>query len=174
MYKTFIAGITAISLTLSSAAPAQANGYSEEDIGKFLFGLLATATVVGIINNQNNDTVAPTYVPPPAQVHTPRAPHVTPAHPRQPRATPQQPRTLGQWYNSGQRPSKVLPRACLNDVKTRYGAQKMFQRHCLRVNYRGFARLPAACAVRVISVNGPRYGWDPQCMRQRGYSASRR
>lgn len=66
MYKIFIAGITAISLTFSTAAPAQANGFSEEDIGKFVFGLIAAAVAANLIkNNQNHEEPAPVAAPRP-------------------------------------------------------------------------------------------------------------
>lgn len=154
MYKTFIAGITALSLTLSSATPAQANGFSEEDIGKFLLGLFATAAITSAIkNNQDEPEAPPAWIAP--RPSKPQAVHV-PRHP------------------NGIRDNKVLPRACLRNFDTRFGNIRMFQRNCMRDNYRFVNNLPRSCTVRIATYNGPRNGWDPLCLRQAGYTTRRR
>lgn len=152
MFKIVIVGITALSLTFSSVAPARANGISEGDIGKILLGLLAAAAAASFIsNNQDNDVAAPA----PAPVPTPKPPHG--------------------WYPpSDVQARKILPRTCLQNIDTRFGNYRMFLRSCMQENYRFTRSLPEVCKVRVASRNGPRNGWDAQCLRQRGYRATRR
>ena len=56
MMKRLVAGVTALSLTLASAAPVDANGLDREDVGKLLFGLVAIAAVSAAIeNNQRRE-----------------------------------------------------------------------------------------------------------------------
>ncbi len=150
MYKTIIAGITAISLSV--AAPAQANGISENDIGKILLGLFATAAAASIINNaQDNEVAAPAPAPVP--------------RPDPPRG----------WYPPRDTHNvNALPRACLQNIDTRFGNYRMFVRNCMRDNYRFTRNLPEVCTVRVASRHGPRNGWDEQCLREQGYTTTRR
>lgn len=164
MYKIFIAGIAAISLTLSSAAPARANGFSEEDIGKFLFGLIAAGVAANIISNsQDKDDAAP--APRQAVDALPSlAPHLL-----APRAQPR-----NGWHTPRRaQAAKILPRECLKSIDSRYGTYRMFQRNCMQDNYRFINSLPRNCTVRVMSHKGARNGWDAQCLRQAGYTSRR-
>ena len=148
MFKSFIAGITALLLTVVIAAPAQANGLDEDETGKILFGLFANGIAADIINNAQNNGAA--------------APDLRPERPRS-------------WYAPREtRGAKILPRTCLQSVDTRFGDYRMFVRRCMQDNYQFTRNLPGACAVRVVSYNGPRNGWDAECLRERGYRASRR
>lgn len=174
MYKTFIAGLTAISLTLSSAAPAGANNIDQDQIGKILFGLIATGVLANIVINKQKDTPpvatprpwAPPVVAPGAAAPHPHSPRTADVAPRAPR-----PRIVETPRTPGAR--MTLPRQCLTSVDTRFGSVRMFQRSCLRENYRFVARLPRSCEVRVMTPRGARNGWDPQCLRQAGYTARR-
>ncbi len=169
MYKTFIAGLTAVSLTLSSAAPAQANGMTEDQIGKILFGLIATGIVAKIIeNNQSNPSaaIAPNpWVPQTAEAPRPHRPQIVEA-PRPSRPHLVNPR--------GERNRMVLPRNCVKTLDTQYGSYRLFQRNCMRQNHRFVSDLPRRCKVRIATHNGPRNGWDPRCLREAGYTARRR
>ena len=150
MFKPLIAGVTALSLTLSTAAPAQANGLSQDDIGKILFGLAAIAAIGTIVdNNENRRSVEVT------RNHRP-----TPT----PRAQPQRQSRVDR---------SVLPRNCLRSFDTRFGTHRMFGARCLSNNYAFADNLPRSCAVRIITSDGVRGGYDPSCLRGRGYSARR-
>ncbi len=158
MLKSLTAGITALSLTLATAMPAQANGVDREDVGKLLIGLAAVAVIGAAIENNNRSNRRVTRV----HDRTNHAPHVTP-----PRAN--------DWagLNRSNR-RNILPHDCVRRVETRFGNYRMFGHRCLERNYRHVNSLPARCAVRVYSNNGPRRGFDPLCLREQGYRSDRR
>ncbi len=170
MYKTLIAGVAALSLTLT---PAQANGFDEDDLGKLLFGLVAAVVVGQAIKNANDGDrvqgLSHGYAPSVVQPRT-HAPRINPGR--------QDPPVVR--HNRGDRGgilpnrARVLPGKCFTRVETRFGTQNMFGRHCLRNNYRQFARLPSQCEVRVLTDDGARRGFDPRCLRQQGFSSTRR
>ncbi len=147
MYKTIVAGITAVSLTLASAQPTQAQGLSEDDVGKLLFGLVTALAVGAAIKDRNDRDDRPR-----AQTHQPVQQHAAPPR-RQNR--------------------NVLPRNCLRRVSTGYGEHRIFGRRCLRNNYDFTADLPRQCAVRLYTDRGPARGFDPRCLRDQGFRARR-
>ncbi len=147
MYKTMIAGVTALSLTFASAQPAQANGFSDEDVGKLLFGLIATYAIGSAIKNHNDRSRSE-----PQQVE-----RAAPVHQG--------------WVH---RPNRnVLPRQCLQRVGTNFGEHRIFNRRCLRQEYAFVSDLPRRCAVRLFTNRGPVRGYDPRCLRESGYRARR-
>jgi len=164
MFKSFIAGITAISLTFASTTPLQAQNMNRDDVGKLIFGLAAIA-VIGAAIDQNNDRDR-------------RAAQSTPV------------RDEGRWgdmnranrwsnLNRGQQQRgrnsrRALPRSCLQTVETRFGNQRFFGKRCLERNYQYVRTLPERCAVRLYTTNGPRRGFDPFCLREQGYRSDRR
>ena len=146
MYKTLVAGVTALSLTLASAQPAQANGFSEEDFGKLLFGLIATYAVGSAIKNHNDRS----------------------------RPEPQVQRSEPQRHGWVERPNRnILPRQCLQRVGTQFGEHRIFNRRCLRQEYAFVSDLPRRCSVRLFTNQGPVRGYDPRCLRDNGYRARR-
>ncbi len=155
MLKPLIAGITALSLNLAIAVPAQANGFDREDAGRLLIGLAAIAALSAAIDNNNRNER------------------------REERSTQTQHRN-NSWADLN-RPrereragNRDLPRQCLRNIETRFGTHRMFTQRCLERNYAHVNRLPKRCAVRVYSDNGPRRGFDPLCLREAGYRATRR
>lgn len=170
MYKTIIAGITAASLTLATATPAHAQSLDEDQIGKILFGLVATAVIASIIDNQKDET--------PEVIDTLQRDILQTPQQTQPRVV--QPRNAQPWGNPprfGQprhaQNIHVLPSQCFASYQTGYGAVRMFVRSCMRENYRQVAQLPFECTVRALTTEGPRNGWDPKCLRENGYRISR-
>ncbi len=163
MFKPLIAGITALSLTLATATPVQAQGMNRDDVGKLLIGLAAVA-VIGAAIEQNRDR--------------PRD-HSTQVHDRH-QWNGINRNNNNNWSNLNRRAEnnrdnrRTLPRACLRSVETRFGTQRMFGKRCLENNYRHVNNLPGRCAVRVYTNNGPRRGFDPLCLREQGYRAERR
>ena len=157
MFKPLIAGLTALSLTIATVAPAQAQGLSRDDTGKLLIGLTALAVLGAAINNNDRDKEPATQV-----------------HDRD--QWSQQGRGNGHgWGNlNHQNNRRVLPGECLRGIETRFGTQRMFVQRCLERNYRQVNSLPARCAVRVYSNDGPRQGFDPLCLREEGYTSDRR
>jgi hypothetical protein len=155
MMKTLVAGVTALSLTLASAAPAQANGLDREDVGKLLLGLLAVGVVgAAIENNQRRE-----------ETQVQRQGSGSWAELNQPRPRPD---------NRHDDRRRILPYECLQTVETRFGDLRLFGERCLERNYRFAASLPERCEVRVYSDNGPRSGYDPLCLREQGYRTTRR
>ncbi|MBE0414310.1 hypothetical protein [Yoonia sp.] len=161
MIKPIIAALTALSLTFATVSPAQAQGISREEAGKLLIGLAAIAALNAALENRK-----PKPQPPAAQVNN------------RPDWAPQGHR--GNDWSSLQQKEKqkkghnALPATCLQDVENRFGSQRMFVQRCLERNYRHVDRLPARCAVRVYTNNGPREGFDPLCLRQAGFTSDRR
>jgi len=108
------AGVTAIALTLTSAAPVQARGLSEDDIGKILFGLVAAGVLSQALQNHQK----PRQAAPVPQNYTQRAPA---------------PNTRSQ-SDPRHRGVAILPRQCLQNVETRFGTHRIFARRCLQRN----------------------------------------
>lgn len=158
MFKSLIAGITALSLTFASATPTYADGMDREDIGKLLIGLAAIAALNAALENNNRREER-------------NAPTPQPAH----RGINRNNDWSGlnrQHQNSNAR--WVIPHQCLQTVDTRFGAQRLFGQRCLERNYRQVDRLPDRCVVRLYTTNGPVSGYDPQCLRDQGYRSDRR
>ncbi|MFT5064703.1 MAG: hypothetical protein ACJAXK_001424 [Yoonia sp.] len=151
MFKTLIAGATALSLTFS---PASAQGLDEDQIGRIIFGLFATAAIAKIIKDNNRPAQANGWTQP-----TPLVDHVAPA-PRHP-ATPRNGR-------------KVLPQRCAQAFHTYQGRVRMFTRSCIARHYRHGANFPRACEQDVMTRDGFRTGWAVRCMRNAGFRTNRR
>jgi len=179
MMKTLIAGVTALSLSVTPVTAQQNDtGFQHQDIATALFALLALGVVgKALTSGGKDDRAAPE--PPVVQVNPTR---IAPDRGGLPTIT------RNNWFDQdgrigerdprgdnvrGWADARVLPRQCLNTVHTRYGDQRIFARNCLRENYRHISRLPRSCAVRLIGMNGVRNGFDPQCLRDAGYRARR-
>ena len=161
MFKSLVAGITAVSLTLASTTPLQAQSMDREDVGKLLFGL-ATIAVIGaaIDQNRDNDRNRSTRV------------HDTPQWGGINRNNSWS--DLNRRHDNSHNSRRVLPGSCLETVETRFGHQRLFGKRCLERNYRHASRLPDRCVVRLYTNEGPRGGYDPLCLREQGYRSDRR
>lgn len=193
MFKTLIAGVTAVALTVTSAGAASAQEFNEDDFGKFLFGLVAAAALGTFISNQRDDDdhdeadwdrggriggFEPRALPDhraPVVNNSPRWDgYINP--PRSDRPRTHAPR-VNQPRSHAPRPranAALLPRQCLRNIETRFGNTRMFTQRCLNRNYRHVDTLPNRCAVRVYGTQGVRQGYDPLCLRQQGFRAARR
>jgi len=163
MFKSIIAGVTAISLTFSSATPLFAQNMNRDDVGKLIFGLAAIA-VIGTAIDRNND-------------RDQRSAQTTPV--RDNRQWGDVGRT-NRWSNLDRQQQRnrnsrrALPRSCLRTVETRFGDQRLFGKRCLERNYQYVNSLPDRCAVRLYTTDGPRRGFDPYCLREQGFRSDRR
>lgn len=157
MIKPLIASITALALTFATVAPAHAQSFSREEVGKLVIGLAAIAALNAALENRKSNEPS------------------TRAHDRNNRA-PQAQGNRGHGWGQLNRHNdrRALPRECLRGVETRFGTQRMFLQRCLEQNYRHVNSLPGRCAVRVYTNNGPRQGYDPLCLREAGYTSDRR
>jgi hypothetical protein len=149
MFKSVIAGVTALSLTFATAMPAQANGIDRDDAGKVIFGLVALAVLGAAIENNNRH-------------------HSEPEATRD--LTPQRPA----GWETGNNRNVALPRTCMQQIETRSGNHSMLMSRCLQRNDVRVRDLPNRCEVRLFTDNGPRNGFDPACLRQAGYRIDRR
>lgn len=155
MFKTFTAGLLAATLTFTSATSAQANGLSEDDIGKLLFGLVATAAIASAINNNRDDDRARVTVHQKPRVEVRR----------------HQPRAHAPRNSRRASVPAPLPRECMRSVQTRNGTQRVFGQGCLNRNYAQANHLPRDCAVRFNTNRGQRTGYAARCLRNNGFSA---
>lgn len=154
MLKLLTAGV--IALALASAMSAQASGLDREDVGKLLIGVVALAAIgVAVDNNNRREEESRATLQPAHGISTGNS-----------------------WsHRNDQRHDsrrRVLPHDCLRRVETRFGTQRMFGQHCLQRNYAHVNNLPERCAVRVYTINGPRSGFDPLCLREQGFQSNRR
>ena len=158
MYKHLIAGMTALSLSISTAAPVQANGFDRDDVGRLVIGIAAIAALSAAIDkNKRNERAT-------EQAQT--------VHDRANRNN-----SWGELIRQrarNQNRNRDLPRQCLRGVETRFGTQRLFEQRCLERNYARVNRLPDRCAVRLYTSDGPRRGFDPLCLREQGYQSTRR
>jgi hypothetical protein len=154
MLKPMIAGVTALSLTLATASPLQAQGLDREDAGKLLFGLAAIAILGAALDSRDR-----------------RGPEVeTVSRGIDPNRSWSDLNRETRYDNA----RYTLPGRCLRNVDTRFGSQRMFAQRCLERNYHDTNSLPARCAVRIYTDNGPRRGFDPHCLHEQGYRSDRR
>lgn len=175
MMKTMLAGITAISLTLSplpAVAQDTQNGFDHENLATAVFGLVVLGVLANALTKDRDSSDR--VVTPPVVDHQPR------------RIAPERGGLRDQpgprWHDNGGRiaprrgivvDTRAVPLSCLRSVETRFGTHRMFGRQCLQRKYTGFSRLPERCAVRVQSTSGLRSGFDPQCLRDQGYTGNR-
>ncbi len=160
MKTIFIAGITAIAMTVSTATPSQAATLDEQQFGKFLFGLVAAATVAKMVDDNDRKRRAAAVVV-------------------QPTPEPARVDNRLNWRERGRKAEKaaartILPRECLTVADTRYGAQTLYERDCMKKKSEFVRALPRECGVQIIGRNGPIRGWDPQCLRDEGFRTNRR
>ncbi|WP_341368029.1 hypothetical protein [Yoonia sp. BS5-3] len=153
MLKSVITAVTALSL--ATATPAAANGLDREDVGKLLIGLAAVAVIGSALENSDDSAATPVQ-------HGNSWNGIN------------RDNDWSRLNSNTQRSRRVLPADCLRRVETRFGVQRMYGQRCLERNYRHVNSLPERCEVRVYSSNGPRTGFDPVCLRERGFVSDRR
>ncbi len=165
MFRTLIAALIAFSMSLAPV-PATANGIDNEDIAKIVLGLIALGAIKGAVDNRSdNDEKAADVDLRPRFGSEPfdRGGFVPPQDPR------------GNSGNMGRFGTRHdgLPRHCLATVETRYGDHRLFGQRCLERDYPQARDLPRDCAVRLVTDRGPRRGFDPICLRDRGFTTLR-
>ncbi len=166
MFKTLVAGVTAASLMFTTAVPAQANGFSEQDFNNFILGLMAVAGIAAVIDHSQSNAGTNTQGNGGNVAPKPR----TPRHPTGPRN--------GGYGNNpqsnGHGQTIRVPRRCVEKVSTRYGDQRLVDRRCIRRTTNLLNIMPGQCRVRIPTNAGIRGGWDPLCLRDHGIRISRR
>lgn len=149
MHRKFITLIVAAAVAGTSfAAPARADS---DDIAGALFGIAALALLGKALSNRNDD----------------RAPVVQQHY--QPNPSPVRPRPLPQSFTRYD-----LPGQCLRSYRVNNKSVRLFGAGCLQRNYRFTNSLPYACQLQFNNQNGSRTGYEPLCLRERGYRIARR
>ena len=148
-HHKFIALIlaTAVAVTSLSAVPAYADGKTARQ-----FGWIALLAVIGLaVQDANRKRAAVqnnyTYNPP----NTPNTPNVAP-HPLPPQVS-----------------KKLLPHKCLRVYNVNGRWRKLFGLSCLKQNFTYVSSLPYACQLGYSNRRGKRIGYEPLCLRSRGY-----
>lgn len=137
----FIAAVlaTSIAVTSFSAAPARADS---DDAAKIAFGL-ATLFILGkALSDDDKNTV---------HRHRHYKPHPKPHKP----------------YKTRNR--HHLPAKCHFVHNTRSGKVAMVNRKCLIRHYNYNASLPQVCRTQANTPKGFRSGYNPRCLRNKGY-----
>jgi hypothetical protein len=167
MHRKFIAVVLAVSISIT-ALSARAASAGDKDLARFLAGLAGLAVIGAIIHEENKDrnTVATTS----RTYHQPyKAPSYRPAYkPHHQTHSGYAPRPLPNRVSR-----KVLPAQCLHAFNTRRGQVNAFGDRCLDRNYRDVRSLPQGCRVDIRTQSGRQSGYDPRCLRQKGYVISR-
>lgn len=145
-HRKFIALVLAASVAVTSlsAVPAYADGKTARQ-----FGWLALLAVIGLAVQDSNRKRAVTH-----NNYTYNPPS-TPSTP--PRPLPPQ---VGK---------KLLPLKCLRVRNVNGQRRKLFGLGCLKQNFSYVKSLPYACQLGYPSNRGNRVGYEPLCLRERGY-----
>lgn len=181
MFKTFVAGLTALSLTFATPAPASAGSLSEDDLGKIILGLITLGVVGAAIDNNrderhddDDDDDRRYFGQQPRGNAFGHQPHQNLprgnayGHDRGGFVRPDVPQHT-QRGQFGTHNLRALPLRCLEAHQTRFGPHRMFTRSCLERAGVNLRQLPDRCKVRIVSYSGPRAGFDPACLRREGF-----
>ena len=159
MHRTFITSVVAAAIAITGLSATPARAADGSDVARFLAGLAALAIVgAAIRESRDRDKQVVSrrdvpFAPPPRQYHQGKL---------KPRPLP-----------PGLARRAVLPGQCLRSFDARHGQARLFGQRCLEKNYRHAGSLPQICAQRIRTKRGPRYGYDPRCLRQHGYRTAR-
>lgn len=141
MSRKFIATIVAAALTVTavSSAPARA----DDDFVKLIIGAAALYAITQSVRSDK--------------------PRVSTTSPHRPPVV--KPRPLPEPV----RRANLLPANCLKYHQTRHGTVRMMGERCLTRHYRHVNRLPKACKTQARTIDGMRYGYEPRCLRHKGF-----
>ena len=164
MHRKLTTLLAAAAIAFSGlSAPARAE---PEDAAKILFGLTALALIGKAIHDRNsNDTVTQypghnynySHNPYPRPGYQPSRPGYYPS----PRPTPRPVPPRFTRYD--------LPSQCLRYHRVNRQNFRLFGSKCLSQTYGYTNSLPYACQFRFADNKGNHVGYEPACLRQRGY-----
>lgn len=148
MYRKLIALVAVAALaTAGQAAPARA----DTDLAKFLAGFAALAIIGSAINDhQQRDPVV---------VHRKQVIKPQVVAPR--KVTPRPLPPAVSRHN--------LPAECIRVHQVNNRNLRLLGARCLRQNYRHSGALPQACQYQFTERGRTRTGYEPVCLRQRGF-----
>ncbi|MEX0338429.1 MAG: hypothetical protein AB3N11_05250 [Arenibacterium sp.] len=149
MHRKFIALIVSAALAGTAfAAPARAD---TDEIASALFGFAALALIAKALTDRNKNDIEfaqPTYRPAPKPIR---------------------PRPLPPAVSRFD-----LPAQCLRSYQVNRDRIRLFGAGCLRRHYRFSGSLPYACQFQFNQNNRSYTGYEPLCLRERGYRIARR
>jgi len=153
MHRKFIALILAASVAVTgmAATPAFADGKTARQ-----FGWLALLGVVALAIQDSNRKRAVTHNS--YNYTSPTRPNTSPTRPQPPQINR----------------SKILPYHCLRAYKVNGQRRNLFGLSCLQRSYSHVGSLPYACQLGSLDGRNNRVGYEPVCLRERGYRTARR
>ena len=164
MRKTLTAGLTALSLILVPAAPAQAEDNTA--LNQAILGLLAVGAI-GLAINKSRDTSNSSVTVHQTPRHNSRNDERRADQAHQPRQQTRQSRHT--------RRADPLPSRCFRQIELNNGrTQQVFTSRCLDRRYRDATTLPRQCLTRLGGRTGSRQGYEAACLRDLGYRSDRR
>ncbi|MCF6234252.1 MAG: hypothetical protein L3J36_14305 [Rhodobacteraceae bacterium] len=145
-HHKFIALILAASVAVTSlsAVPAYADGKTARQ-----FGWIALLAVIGLAVQDSNRKRSVTHNN--YTYNTPNPPS-TPPRPLPPQVS-----------------RKLLPLNCLRVRNVNGQRRELFGLRCLKQNFSYVSSLPYACQLGYSNGRGNRVGFEPLCLRERGY-----
>lgn len=152
MHRKFIALVLASALAITglSAVPARADG----DTARIFAGLAALAIIgAALERNRRHTTVTKQYIQPP--------------YPQPTRSQPTRP--LPSYVSR-----RDLPQVCLRNRSVNGQRRNLFGARCLQNKYTYTSSLPYACQLGYWDGQKNRIGYEPLCLRERGYRTVRR
>lgn len=159
MHRKFITLIVSAAVAVTGlTAPARADS---NDLARALAGIAALAIIGKVISDSRDDDRVVTHPGYPTYGYTP--PRYQPVRPYPVRPQPVQPQ-FGKYD---------LPGHCLRVYNSRGQKVRLYGAHCLRNNYRYSASLPYACQYQFSNRSGTYTGYEPLCLRERGYRVAR-
>ena len=154
MHRKFILLILSAAVAVAGfSAPARADG---NDVAKIFAGIAALALIGKALDDDDDDrqtVTRNTY-----HTHTYNTPRSQTVRPK-----PVPPRVSR--YD--------LPRNCLRDYRVNRDNVRLLGAACLRKNYRHTNALPYACQFQFSNRYGTHTGYEPVCLRERGYRITR-
>ncbi|MAY85446.1 hypothetical protein [Arenibacterium halophilum] len=160
MHRKFIAFIISAAVAVTAfSAPARA----DEDAARVLAGIAALAILGKIIHDSRDDDNVVTHNRYPGYNYYTPGYRPAPVRPAPVRPVPLPPRVTR--YD--------LPGSCMQTHHVRNDKIRMLGQRCLRNSYRQANALPQACKVQINNRHGSHTGYEPQCLRQRGYRIAR-
>lgn len=151
-HRRFIGLVVSAAVGISAmAAPARAD---VNDYGKILAGLTLLAIIGKAIDDDNKGR------------HVTRNTYHNHTYKQQPVRPKPLPPQVSSRYD--------LPGHCLKTFRTNgRDSVRLFGRKCLQQNYRHTNSLPYACQFQFDRTNRSQTGYEPRCLRERGYRVAR-
>ncbi|MCK0171112.1 hypothetical protein MWU53_08585 [Aliiroseovarius sp. S1123] len=147
----------AVAATLA-ASPVQARDATDRDDTAAIIAALLGLVTLGVLLSGNDDEPSTPY----GHVSRP----YKPTYPDR----PHRPHRVSKY--------RSLPASCLREYRTQTGRKIMFSSNCLNKNFKYASGLPRTCKRNLVvksrkGIYVTRRGYQPECLSERGYRATR-